>query len=54
MTNTKKRALLCILDGWGISKDNDYNAVYSANTPNFDKFINETRLLEIVGDDNGN
>lgn len=39
MTNTKKRALLCILDGWGISKDTKYNAVYSANTPNFDNFI---------------
>jgi len=41
MSDTKKRALLCILDGWGISKDNEYNAVYSANTPNFDKFIKE-------------
>lgn len=39
MTNNKKRALLCILDGWGISKDTKYNAVYSANTPNFDNLI---------------
>ncbi len=39
MSNTKKRALLCILDGWGISNNEKYNAVYSANTPNFDKFI---------------
>ena len=39
MTKTNKRALLCILDGWGISKDEKYNAVVSANTPNFDKFM---------------
>ncbi len=39
MENTKKRVLLCILDGWGISKDTEYNAVYSANTPNYDNFI---------------
>ncbi len=39
MTNTRKRALLCILDGWGISKDTKYNAVYSAKTPNFDKYF---------------
>jgi len=39
MVNTKKRALLCILDGWGLSKDTKYNAVYSANTPNFDNYF---------------
>lgn len=39
MTNTKKRALLCILDGWGVSKDTKYNAVYSAKTPYFDKYF---------------
>lgn len=39
MGNTKKRALLCILDGWGMSKDTKYNAVYSANTPNFDNYF---------------
>lgn len=39
MQNSKKRALLCILDGWGISKDTKYNAVYAANTPNYDKYI---------------
>lgn len=34
-----ERVLLCILDGWGISKDTKYNAVYQANTPNYDNFI---------------
>lgn len=50
MTNTKKRALLCILDGWGISKDTDYNAVYSANTPNFDNFIKNAPNTQIHAD----
>lgn len=36
MTN---RVLLCILDGWGISKDTKYNAVYQAKTRNFDNFM---------------
>ena len=39
MENIKNRVLLCIMDGWGISKDTDYNAVYSANTPNYDNFL---------------
>lgn len=32
-----KTTLLCILDGFGHSKDPDYNAVYHANTPNWDR-----------------
>ena len=40
MTNTKKRALLCILDGWGISEDKESNAIYKASTPNFDNYFN--------------
>ncbi len=35
----KKRALLCILDGWGYRKEDKYNAVKAAKTPNFDSFI---------------
>ncbi len=50
MTNTKKRALLCILDGWGISKDTKYNAVYSAETPNFDKYFNQMPSTTIHAD----
>ena len=34
-----KRALLCILDGWGYRKDEKYNAVSSAKTPKFDSFM---------------
>ncbi len=50
MSNTKKRTLLCILDGWGISKDTKYNAVYSAKTPNFDKFMSEMSSTTIHAD----
>ena len=39
MSKTNKRALLCILDGWGVSPDAKYNAVFSANTPNYDNFV---------------
>ena len=39
MLNSKNRVLLCILDGWGNSKSNEFNAVFSANTPNYDNFI---------------
>lgn len=50
MTNTKKRALLCILDGWGISKDTEFNAVYSANTPNFDSYTKNYPNISIHAD----
>ena len=50
MSNTKKRTLLCILDGWGISKDTKYNAIYNAKTPNFDKFIAQMPSTTIHAD----
>ncbi len=33
--------MLIILDGWGIGKEYNGNAIYLANTPNFDKFMME-------------
>jgi len=33
----KKPVMLIVLDGWGIGKEYKGNAVYLANTPNFDK-----------------
>lgn len=44
------RVLLCILDGWGISGDTKYNAVYSANTPNYDNFIKNMSNTTIHAD----
>ena len=39
MKNTPKRrpVMLMILDGWGLSKETDNNAVYQAETPNLDR-----------------
>ncbi len=34
-----KPVVLCILDGWGLSRDTDANAPYLANTPTFDALI---------------
>jgi 2,3-bisphosphoglycerate-independent phosphoglycerate mutase len=34
-----KPILLCILDGWGISKDANDNAISLADTPNYDRFL---------------
>lgn len=50
MTNPTKRALLCILDGWGISKDTESNAVYSAKTPNYDNFTSKYPFIQIHAD----
>jgi len=36
----KKPVMLIVLDGWGIGKEYRGNAVYLANTPNFDKLKN--------------
>lgn len=47
-----KRALLCILDGWGISKDEKYNAISKGNTPNFDKFVKTMPHTQIHADGN--
>lgn len=35
----KNKAILLILDGWGITQDETVSAVAQANTPNFDKLI---------------
>lgn len=35
------KAILIILDGFGIGKDNDANAVYRAKTPTIDRLFNE-------------
>ena len=36
----KKPLLLCILDGWGLDPDNEYNAVAKGNTPVYDDLWN--------------
>ena len=50
MTNNNKRALLCIMDGWGMSKDTKYNAVAQASTPNFDNYMKNMPSTTIHAD----
>ena len=40
--------ILIIRDGWGYNPDTKFNAVYHANTPNHDKYINEYPTALIV------
>ena len=47
MTDNKKRVLLCIMDGWGLSTDSPKNAVKTANTPNFDRLKSEQKYTQI-------
>ena len=44
------RVLLCIMDGWGISKDSPEDATKTANTPNFDKLKKEEKYTQIFAD----
>ncbi len=62
MSNSQKHTkqkpspmLLCILDGWGHSTDVNNNAIALADTPNYDKLINENphALLATSGSDVG-
>ena len=45
-----KRVLLCIMDGWGIAKDSQYNAISTAKTPNFDRFLRDNSSTTIFAD----
>ena len=33
--------VLCILDGWGVGKKDQYNAIYKASTPNYDFLLSK-------------
>ena len=48
----KTTTLLCILDGWGHSKEIKYNAIAQAKTPNWDYLTKNypTSLLETSGE----
>lgn len=41
MSNSAKPVVLIILDGWGYSESQEYNAIYSAKTPTWDKLWNK-------------
>ncbi|MBQ6718722.1 MAG: 2,3-bisphosphoglycerate-independent phosphoglycerate mutase [Clostridia bacterium] len=43
----KKPVVLCIMDGFGIRNVNEGNAIYTAKTPNLDKFFSENPFTTI-------
>ena len=48
MTSNKKHlVLLCILDGWGIGKNNSNNAISVADTPVYDRLITNYPISKI-------
>jgi len=55
MNKLKKPVTLIIMDGFGINNSNENNAVYTAKTPNMDKYMKEcpTTLIEASGLDVG-
>lgn len=40
--------LVCILDGWGVNVEDEYNAAYSANTPTIDALTGVTKRYRTV------
>ena len=40
--------VLCVLDGWGINPDTDYNAPHLANTPAFDRIMASCPSAQLV------
>ncbi len=42
MSEKKKTVVLVILDGWGCSDDTEYNAIYSAKKPVYDRLLKES------------
>ena len=47
MKNKKKPILLAILDGFGIGKPDKTNAIFLANTPNYDKLMQDCMHLKV-------
>jgi 2,3-bisphosphoglycerate-independent phosphoglycerate mutase len=46
---TPKPIVLIVLDGWGYSEERDYNAILSANTPNWDQLWQSKPHMLIKG-----
>lgn len=44
---TKKPVMLVVLDGWGIGKKYEGNAIHLANTPNFDRILKSNPYTEV-------
>ena len=44
--------ILCILDGWGDREDGDDNAIFHANTPNWDRFVTQYPRAQLAASEN--
>ncbi len=48
----RKKVLICILDGWGLGKNDSYNAVYLAKKKNFDHLTKKYGFLKLKASEN--
>ncbi|RYG69912.1 2,3-bisphosphoglycerate-independent phosphoglycerate mutase, partial [bacterium] len=48
MSNTPRPVMLTILDGWGLTDNQEANAVAQGRTPNFDRLWNEYPHTQLV------
>ena len=48
----RKKVLVCILDGWGLGKNNSYNAVFRAKKKNFDYLTKKYGYLKLKASEN--
>ncbi len=48
----KKKVLVCILDGWGLGKNDSYNAVFLAKKKNFDHLTKKYGFLKLKASEN--
>ena len=48
----KKKVLLCILDGWGIGPENEFNAVHLSKKENFDYLVKKYGSLKLSASEN--
>ncbi len=48
----RKKVIVCILDGWGLGKNNSYNAVYLAKKKNFDHLTKKYGFVKLKASEN--
>ena len=47
MNEIKRPLVLMILDGFGLRAEQDGNAVFAANTPNIDRYLNRMTVQQL-------
>jgi 2,3-bisphosphoglycerate-independent phosphoglycerate mutase len=46
----KKKVILVVMDGWGVGKEDKFNAIYNAKTPNVDRLVREYPNIQLKSD----